>query len=57
MSADIPETNPADSRKFEQALIAERPMLVKFASASERSAGRRCAQDAIIAAIAKCGVI
>jgi RNA polymerase sigma-70 factor (ECF subfamily) len=52
MSADIPEINPADSRKFEQALIAERPMLVKFARLHLSEAlAEDAAQDAIIAAL------
>ena len=52
MSTDHPAGNPADARAFEQALIAERPMLVKFARLHLSEAlAEDAAQDAIISAL------
>lgn len=52
MSPARQATDPADHKMFEQALVAERPMLVKFARLHLSEAlAEDAAQDAIIAAL------
>ncbi len=52
MTPARPAADPADHKMFEQALVAERPMLVKFARLHLSEAlAEDAAQDAIIAAL------